>query len=101
SRPQRDSPTARTVLVFNGVLSGEALHSALGLPASIAIGGATDWHALLRGAPEPVRERSLRINGSLAGLDFDLPEPLAKPAGRPLPSTVEIQWPAVGGPQFR
>ncbi len=101
SRPQRNSPTARTVLVFNGVLGGEALHSALGLPASIAIGGTTDWHAVLRVAPEPVRERSLRINGSLAGLDLDLPEPLAKPAGRPLPSTVEIQWPAVGGPQLR
>jgi uncharacterized protein (TIGR02099 family) len=101
SRPQRDSPTARTVLVFNGVLGGEALHSALGLPASIAIGGTTDWRAVLRMAPEPVRERSLRVNSSLAGLDLDLPEPLSKPAGRPLPSTVEIQWPAAGGPQLR
>ncbi len=87
--------------MFNGVLGGEALHSALGLPASIPIGGTTDWHGVLRVASEPVRERSLRINSSLAGLELNLPEPLAKPAGRPLPSTVEIQWPAAGGPQLR
>ena len=99
--PQRDSPTARTVLVFNGVFGGEALHSMLGLPASIRIGGATDWHGVLRVAQEPVRERSLRITGNLAGLELNLPEPLAKPAGRPLPSSVEIQWPAVGGTQVR
>jgi uncharacterized protein (TIGR02099 family) len=101
NRPQRDSPTARTVLVFNGVLGGDALHSALGLPANIAIGGTTDWHGILRVASEPTRERSLRINASLAGLELNLPEPLAKPAGRPLPSALEIQWPAVGGPQLR
>jgi uncharacterized protein (TIGR02099 family) len=101
ARSPRNRPLTRTVLVFNGVFGGEALHSALGLPASIAIGGTTDWHGVLRMASEPVRERSLRISGSLAGLALNLPEPLAKPAGRPLPSTVEIQWPAVGGPQLR
>jgi uncharacterized protein (TIGR02099 family) len=101
ARSPRNRPLTRTVLVFNGVLGGDALHSALGLPANIAIGGTTDWHGVLRVASEPVRERSLRINGSLAGLDLNLPEPLAKPAGQPLPSTVEIQWPAVGGPQLR
>jgi uncharacterized protein (TIGR02099 family) len=101
ARAPRNRPLTRTVLVFNGVLGGEALHSAMGLPASIAIGGTTDWHGVLRMASEPVRERSLRINGSLAGLELNLPEPLAKPAGRPLPSSVEIQWPAAGGPQLR
>jgi len=101
SRPQRNLPAARTVLVFNGVLGGDALHSALGLPASIAIGGTADWHGVLRVASEPARERSLRINSSLAGLELNLPEPLAKPAGRPLPSSVEIQWPAGGGSQLR
>jgi uncharacterized protein (TIGR02099 family) len=101
ARSARNRPLTRTVLVFNGVLGGDALHSALGLPANIAIGGTTDWHGVLRVASEPVRERSLRINGSLAGLALYLPEPLAKPAGRPLPSTVEIQWPAAGGPQLR
>ena len=99
--PQRNLPTARTVLVFNGVLGGERLRAALGLPASIAIGGTTDWHGVLRMAPEPSRERSLRINSSLAGLELNLPEPLAKPAGRPLPASVEIQWPAASGPQVR
>jgi uncharacterized protein (TIGR02099 family) len=101
ARSPRNRPLTRTVLVFNGVLDGDALHSALGLPASIAIGGSTDWHGVLRMASEPVRERSLRINCSLAGLELNLPEPLAKPAGRPLPSTVDIQWPAASGPQLR
>src|SRR3984957_18203733 len=99
--PQRNLPTARTALVFNGVLGGGRLRAALGLPASIAIGGTTDWHGVLRMAPEPSRERSLRINSSLAGLELNLPEPLAKPAGRPLPASVEIQWPAASGPQLR
>lgn len=101
NRPQRNWPAPRTVLVFNGVLGGEALHSALGLPASIAIGGTTDWHGVLRVASEPARERLLHINSSLAGLELNLPEPLAKPAGQPLPSSVEIQWPAASGPQLR
>jgi uncharacterized protein (TIGR02099 family) len=101
ARSSRNRPLTRTILVFNGVFGGDALHSALGLPASIAIGGTTDWHGMLRVASEPVRERSLRINGSLAGLELNLPEPLAKPAGRPLPSSLEIQWPAAGGTHLR
>jgi uncharacterized protein (TIGR02099 family) len=101
ARSPRNRPPTRTVLVFNGTLGGDAIRSALGLPASIAIGGTTDWHGVLRMASEPVRERSLHINGSLAGLELNLPEPLAKPAGRPLPSSVAIQWPANGGPQLR
>jgi uncharacterized protein YhdP len=101
ARSSRNRPLTRTILVFNGVFGGDALHSALGLPASIAIGGTTDWHGMLRVASEPVRERSLRINGGLAGLELNLPEPLAKPAGRPLPSSLEIQWPAAGGTHLR
>jgi uncharacterized protein (TIGR02099 family) len=101
ARAPRNRPVTRTLLVFNGTFSGDALHSALSLPSSIPINGTTDWHGVLRMAPEPARERSLRINGSLAGLELKLPEPLAKPAGRPLPSSVEIQWPANGGPVVR
>jgi uncharacterized protein (TIGR02099 family) len=101
SRAPRDRPPTRTVLAFNGTFGGDALHAALGLPASVGIGGTSDWHAVLRMASEPVRERGLRINSSLAGLALDLPEPLSKPAARPLPSALEIQWPAVGGPQVR
>ncbi|HWJ35635.1 MAG TPA: YhdP family protein [Steroidobacteraceae bacterium] len=101
ARSPRNRPVTRTTLVFNGTVSGDALHSALSLPPSIPINGSTDWHGVLRMAPEPARERSLRINGSLAALELNLPEPLAKPAGRPLPSSVEIQWPPSGGPLVR
>jgi uncharacterized protein (TIGR02099 family) len=94
-------PPTRTMLIFNGTFSGEALHSALSLPANIPISGTTDWHAVLRMAPEPERERSLRINSSLSGLELNLPEPLAKPAGQPLPTLVQIQWAASGLPQVR
>ncbi|HEY3655953.1 MAG TPA: YhdP family protein [Steroidobacteraceae bacterium] len=101
ARAPRNRPVRRTILVFNGTLSGDALHSALSLPASIPINGATDWHGVLRMAPEPARERSLRVKSSLAGLELNLPEPLAKPAGRPLPSSVDIQWAPSGGSQVR
>ena len=60
------------------------------LPANIPIGGQADWHGVLKMAPEPARERSLRITSSLAGLELKLPEPLAKPADAPLPSSVEL-----------
>jgi uncharacterized protein (TIGR02099 family) len=98
ARAPRNRPVTRTILIFSGMFSGDALHSALSLPPAIVIGGSTDWHGVLRLAPEPARERSLRINASLAGLDLNLPEPLAKPVGEALPSSVEVQWPASGSP---
>jgi len=101
ARAPRTSPTLRTMLVFNGVFSGDALRSALSLPAGARVAGVADWHAVLRVAPEPERERSLRINSSLTGLEMNLPEPLAKPAGRPLPTLVDVQWPTSGQPQVR
>ena len=101
ARTPHNRPATRTLLAFNGTVSGDALHAALALPPGIALGGTTDWHGVLRMAPAPARERSLRVNGSLAGLQLDLPEPLAKPAGRALPSSVDVDWPASGGPQIR
>ncbi len=52
-------------------------------------------------APEPNRERSLRLSSTLAGLEMKLPAPLDKPADAPMPSSLEIQWPAGGGAQGR
>jgi uncharacterized protein YhdP len=39
------------------------------------------------------------VSSTLVGLDMNLPAPLDKAASTPLPSWLEIQWPAVGGPQ--
>jgi uncharacterized protein YhdP len=97
----RNEPVTRTSLQFSGTASGEALHAALGLPPSILIGGSTEWHGSLRVVPEPNRERILRIASSLKGLELALPDPLAKPAGSAMPSSLEVTWPAAGGTQIR
>jgi uncharacterized protein (TIGR02099 family) len=101
ARVPRTRPLTRTLLEFQGNLSGESLRAALGLPAAVTIGGQTDWRAVLRMAPEPNRERSLRITSSLAGMDLQLPAPLDKSPDAPMPSWFEIQWPAAGGAQGR
>jgi uncharacterized protein (TIGR02099 family) len=101
ARAPRNRPLTRTQLEFRGTLSGDSLRGALGWPAAIAIDGQTDWRATLRMAPEPSRERSLRVSSSLVGLEMELPAPLDKPADAPMPSWLEIQWPASGGPQGR
>jgi len=101
ARPPRNRQPARTQLDFRGVLSGESLRTALSLPDNVAIGGQTEWRAALRIAPEPARERSLRFNTSLAGLELALPEPLSKPAGTAMPLSLDLQWPASGGTQLR
>jgi uncharacterized protein (TIGR02099 family) len=101
ARAPRNRPLTRTQLEFRGTFSGDALRAALGLPDAIAIGGQTDWRAALKIAPEPNRERSLRISSSLAGLEMKLPAPLDKAADASMPSWFEIQWPAAGGPSGR
>ena len=97
----RNRPVTRTQLDFHGVMTAEALRTALSLPASFPIAGQTDWHGALKVAPDPARERSLRLVSNLAGLELKLPEPLAKPAGGVLPVWVETQWPPSGGSQVR
>ncbi len=101
ARVPRNRPVTRTQLEFRGALSADALRSALAVPAAISITGETDWRAVLKMAPEPARERSLRFSSTLAGLEMNLPAPLDKPASTPLPSWLEIQWPGNGGPQGR
>ena len=101
ARASRSRPLTRTQLEFRGTLSGEALHADLGLPAGLGVGGQTEWRAALKMAPEPNRERSLRVNSTLVGLELKAPAPLDKAADTPMPSWFEIQWPATGGPQGR
>jgi uncharacterized protein (TIGR02099 family) len=99
ARTARNKPVTRTQLEFRGTVNADAVHTALSIPASISISGQTDWRAVLKITPEPARERSLRISSTLVGIEMNLPAPLDKAAATPLPSWLEIQWPAVGGPQ--
>jgi uncharacterized protein (TIGR02099 family) len=101
ARAPRNRPLTRTQLEFRGTFSGDALRTALALPAGISIGGQTDWRAALKMAPEPNRERSLRVSSSLVGLEMKLPAPLDKAADASMPSWFEIQWPPAGGSQGR
>ncbi len=101
ARASRNRPLTRTQLEFRGNFSGDAMRAALGLPAGISIGGQTDWRAVLKMATEPNRERSLRVSSTLVGLEMKLPAPLDKPADTSMPSWLEMQWPASGGPQGR
>ncbi len=101
ARAPRNRPVTRTQLDFRGTMTGEGLRAAMSLPSGISIGGQSDWRGVLKMAPEPNRERSLRLSSSLVGLEIKLPAPLDKAADTPLPSWVELQWPAGGGAQGR
>jgi uncharacterized protein (TIGR02099 family) len=101
ARAPRGRPPTRTQLDFHGTLSGDALAKALELPPTVVVEGQTEWRAVLKVSGEPTRERSLLINSNLTDLEMKLPAPLYKPADLPMPSWLEIQWPAAGGPQGR
>jgi uncharacterized protein (TIGR02099 family) len=99
ARTARNRPVTRTQLEFRGTTSADALRTAFSIPASLSITGQTDWRGVLKITPEPARERSLRISSTLVGFEMKLPAPLDKTAAAPLPSWLEIQWPASGAPQ--
>ena len=99
ARTPRNKPVTRTQLEFRGTVTADAVRAALGVPEFMSISGQTDWRGVLKITPEPARERSLRISSTLVGFDMKLPAPLDKDASTPLPSWLEIQWPASGVPQ--
>jgi len=99
ARAPRNKPVTRTQLEFRGTVTADAVRAAFGMPASLGLSGQTDWRAVLKIAPDPARERSLRISSTLVGFDMKLPAPLDKNASTPLPSWLEIQWPQSGAPQ--
>jgi uncharacterized protein (TIGR02099 family) len=100
ARAPRSRPLTRSQLEVRGMFSGEALRAALSLAPAVPIQGQSDWHAVVRLAPEPARERSVHVTASLAGLELGLPQPLRKPAGVPLPATLDLDWPGAGGTQI-
>lgn len=93
-------PLTRTQLEFRGNFSGEAARAALALPAAVTLKGLADWRGTLVMANAPLRERSLKLASSLSGIESNLPEPLTKAYGRPLPTAAEISWPQDGGTQI-
>jgi uncharacterized protein (TIGR02099 family) len=99
ARAPRNRLLTRTQLEFRGTMSADAVRTALSLPTTVPVSGQADWRAVLKITPEPARERSLRVSSTLAGFEMRLPAPFDKPAAVPMPSSLEIQWPAVGGPQ--
>jgi uncharacterized protein (TIGR02099 family) len=99
ARAPRKGPVTRTQLEFRGTLSADAVRTALSIPSAVSVSGQADWRAVLKITPEPARERSLRVSSTLVGFEMRLPAPLDKPAAVPMPSWIEIQWPAAGGPQ--
>jgi uncharacterized protein (TIGR02099 family) len=101
ARAPRSRQATRTHLDFRGTATGEALRSAMSLPSNIAIGGQTEYRAVLRMTPEPARERTLNLSSSLVGLELELPAPLRKAAATAMPTSVAIQWPAAGGEEVR
>jgi uncharacterized protein (TIGR02099 family) len=100
ARAPKARPLTRTQLDLRGTLTGEGVSAALGLPSAVPLRGSSDWHGVLKLAPDPARERSLHVTGSLSGIEMALPQPLSKPYGRPLPSWLDIQWPSGGGSQI-
>jgi uncharacterized protein (TIGR02099 family) len=100
ARVPRTPETARTRLEFRGVVAGDALSTALALPAGL-IAGQTEYRGVLRMAPEPARERALNFSSSLVGLELKMPAPLKKAAGAALLTNVTIRWPASGGEELR
>ncbi|GAC1665217.1 MAG: YhdP family protein [Steroidobacteraceae bacterium] len=101
ARAPLNQPLTRTQLEFRGTAAGDALHTALALPGALALNGQTEWRAVLKIAPEPSRERFLRVSSNLIGLELRVPAPLDKDADTPMPSWLEVQWPANGGPLGR
>ncbi|MDP9090515.1 MAG: TIGR02099 family protein [Pseudomonadota bacterium] len=99
ARTARNKPVTRTQLEFRGMMGADALRTALSIPASISVSGQTDWRAVLKIAPEPARERSLRVSSTLVGFELKLPAPLDHAGATPLPSWFEIQWPSLGNPR--
>ncbi len=70
----------------------------LSLPATIAIGGQTDWHGRAQnGARARSRALACASTALSPGLSSSCPSRWPSPPDTPMPSWFEIQWPASGG----
>ena len=94
-RPTREVEAAVDI-VAQGRAGGQKLPAFIGLPATITMGGATDWS--LRGRIEKRRAGgawplTLDVTSSLAGLSIEAPRPFAKAAADARPTRVRLDIP--------
>ena len=94
-RPTREVEAALDI-VAQGRAGGQKLPAFIGLPATITMGGATDWS--LRGRIEKRRvggawPLTFDITSQLAGLSIQAPRPFAKAAAEARPTRVRLDIP--------
>ncbi len=94
-RPTREVEAALDI-VAQGRAGGQKLPAFIGLPATITMGGATDWS--LRGRIEKRRAGgawplTFDITSQLAGLSIQAPRPFAKAAPEARPTRVRLDIP--------
>ena len=103
ARPGRTSAevSAAVDLTARGRAGGARLPAFIGLPATIRMGGTTEW--TLRGRIEKQAEGvwplTFDVTSTLAGLDIDAPRPFAKDAAETRPTQVQIALPGGAVPR--
>ncbi len=97
ARAPRDKSDLATQLELRGVMTADGLRAAFHLPADVFNAGRADWRGTVRLAPAPARERWVHMSSNLAGLEINLPQPFLKPAARPLPASMQMEWPENAG----
>ena len=80
-------PVTRTQLVFDGTFERRgAACGAVAAADRLPISGSTDWHAVLAWRRSPRANARCASHAIWSGSTSNLPEPLAKPAGTPMPA---------------
>jgi uncharacterized protein (TIGR02099 family) len=91
----REDGPDRSILDANGRANAERLQPLLGLPASVRLTGATDWHlaaGLPAGVSEVPRQRTYDIDSDLQGLGIGLPYPLGKDEAEAKPLRTSLRF---------
>ena len=93
ARAPRSKTDRSTQLELRGVMTADGLRGAFDVPENIFRAGRADWRGAVRLVPGSSHERWVRATSNLTGLEINLPQPFAKPADRPMPMFVHVEWP--------